>query len=164
MWVAKLSSWISMRTLSDLKQLYEIDEARWLEETIELLKERQWEAIDLENLVEELEDLGREKKNAVVSLLEQSIRHFLLYQYRTTEREQNANHWEAEIYSFKLHLNRLSTRNLEIYLEKNLDNIYRSSQIYVQKKTKLQTLPDENPYLLTDVLSEAYLPHVDREK
>jgi NTP pyrophosphatase (non-canonical NTP hydrolase) len=46
-----------MTVITDLKILYEIDDSLWLEETIELLKAKRFEALDLDNLIEELEDL-----------------------------------------------------------------------------------------------------------
>lgn len=147
-----------MQALKNLKNLYEIDDYQWLEETIKVLKNRQFEALDLENLIEELEELGREKRNAVASLLEQIIRHLLMYQYWTAEREFNANHWEAEIYSFKTQLNRLLTTNLSNYLQNNIETIYQSSLKYVQKKTKLKNLPLNNPYSFNDLLDQDYLP------
>lgn len=82
----------------DLKTLYEIDDVEWLQETVKLIKNHQFEQLDVENLIEELEDLGRDKKNAVVSLLEQIIRHLLLLQYWTGEMEYNRVHPEEEIY------------------------------------------------------------------
>jgi hypothetical protein len=51
-----------MATVTNLKRLYEIDDSQWLAEMIELLKQRQFEHLDLENLIEELVDLGSEKK------------------------------------------------------------------------------------------------------
>jgi hypothetical protein len=75
-----------MTVIPDLKILYEIDDSLWLEATIELLKAKRFDALDLENLIEELEDLGNEKKFRVASLLEQIIRHFLLLQFWTEER------------------------------------------------------------------------------
>lgn len=78
-----------MATVTNLKRLYEIDDSQWLVEMIELLKQRQFEHLDLENLIEELVDLGSEKKNAAVSLLEQVIRHLLLLEYWTIERDNN---------------------------------------------------------------------------
>ncbi len=53
----------------NLKNLYDIDDAQWLEETIKLLKNKEFNQLDWDNLIEELEDLGRENKNAVASLL-----------------------------------------------------------------------------------------------
>jgi hypothetical protein len=59
-----------------------------------LLRNHQFQQLDLEHLIEELEDLGKEKKNAVASLLEQVIRHLLLLQYWTKEAEHNTIHWQ----------------------------------------------------------------------
>ncbi|WP_416242421.1 DUF29 family protein [Anabaena cylindrica] len=58
-----------MKSITDLKQLYEIDDSQWLEETIKLLKNHQFQELDLDNLIEELEDLGKRDKSAVASLL-----------------------------------------------------------------------------------------------
>ncbi len=63
-----------MTVIPDLKTLYEIDDSLWLEETIELLKAKRFDALDLENLIEELEDLGNEKKFRIASFLQQIIR------------------------------------------------------------------------------------------
>jgi len=112
--------------MSDLKRLYEIDDYEWLEQTIILLKNHQFQQLDLDNLTEELEDLGREKKNAVASLLEQIIRHLLLLQYWTTEAEYNAVHWQEEIYNFRTQLRRKITTNLRNYLEEELNSIYQN--------------------------------------
>jgi Domain of unknown function DUF29 len=84
-----------------LKQLYEIDDHLWLEQTIKLLKANHLEELDLENLIEELENLGRRDKAKVASLLEQIIRHILLLQYWTEESQYNSGHWKAEIISFR---------------------------------------------------------------
>ncbi len=40
-----------------LKQLYELDDSQWLGETISLLRNHQFQQLDLEHLIEELEDL-----------------------------------------------------------------------------------------------------------
>jgi hypothetical protein len=76
-----------MLGVHQLKQLYEIDDSQWLGETVSLLRNHQFSQLDLEHLIEELEDLGKEKKNAVASFLEQVIRHLLLLQYWTKEAE-----------------------------------------------------------------------------
>ncbi len=51
-------------TPQNLKELYEIDDYLWIEETVKLLKEKQFNQLDLDNLIEELEDLGSEKKTS----------------------------------------------------------------------------------------------------
>ncbi|MFM2315018.1 MAG: hypothetical protein RLZZ04_4294, partial [Cyanobacteriota bacterium] len=50
--------------VSELKQLYEQDYYLWLEKTIELLKTGKLNQLDWENLIEEIENLGRSEKRA----------------------------------------------------------------------------------------------------
>jgi len=61
--------------------------------------------------------LGNEKKNAVESLLQQVIRHLLLYQYWNLEIERNSGHWQAEIYNFRDQLNSKLTSNLRSHID-----------------------------------------------
>lgn len=144
--------------VNNLKQLYQTDPDRWLEETIRLLKNRQLEQIDRENLIEELEELGNEQKRAVESLLEQVIRHLLLYQYWQAQFKDNANYWEAEIIGFRSQLRRRLTTNLSRHLSKELPFLYRDALRFVKAKTKLNCLPSECPYTLDDLLAEDWLP------
>jgi hypothetical protein len=148
-----------MTVIPDLKTLYEIDDSLWLEETIELLKARKFDALDLDNLIEELEDLGNEKKFRVASFLQQIIRHTLLLQFWTREREYNQVHWKAEIVSFKDQLKRYLTTNLRKYLEQEFDNIYEDAVRYVRQKTDNQVnFPDTCPYSLEELLDPNWLP------
>jgi DNA polymerase III gamma/tau subunit len=145
--------------VNDLKQLYDLDDAQWLEETVSLLKKHQFQQLDLDNLIEELEDLGREKKNAVASLLEKIIRHLLLLQRWTKESEYNAVHWQEEIYTFRTQLGRKITTNLSNYLEKELNSIYQDALGFVKIKTVNSVVfPPDCPYSLEQLLDRFWLP------
>lgn len=149
-----------MIEVNDLKQLYDVDDDQWLEKTINLLKNYQFQQLDLDNLIEELEDLGREKKNAVASLLEQIIRHLLLLQYWTTEAEYNTVHWQEEIYNFRTQLRRTITTNLRKYLEAELTSIYQDALGFVKiKTTNSVTFPTKCPYSLEQLLDRSWLPN-----
>ncbi|MDM9586203.1 MULTISPECIES: DUF29 domain-containing protein [unclassified Nostoc] len=143
-----------------LKELYEIDDHLWLEETIKLLKANHLEKLDLENLIEELENLGRRDKAKVASLLEQIIRHLLLLQYWAQESQYNSGHWKAEIRSFRNQLKRNLTTNLYQYLQNELASIYDDALGYVIDKTegKLDNLPQHCIYTLEQLLDINYLP------
>lgn len=141
----------------DLKTLYETDDLEWLESTIELLKNRQFNALDLENLIEELEDLGSEKRNAVVSLLVQIIKHLLKLEYYKSE--ENYNHWKGEIYAFRRQLNRKLTTTLRNHLAKELNSIYEEAYGELKLKTGgTVDLPEECPYTLEQLLDINWYP------
>ena len=88
--------------ITDLKLLYEEDYFLWLEETIKLLNNRQLENLDYENLIEELEALGRSEKSAAQSFVILIIQHLLLYQYWEAEKANNSSHWCGEILTFNV--------------------------------------------------------------
>ncbi|WP_254173002.1 DUF29 domain-containing protein [Planktothrix pseudagardhii] len=145
--------------ITDLKQLYEIDDAQWLEETVKLIKNNQFGDLDIDNLIEELEELGREKKNAVASLLEQIIRHLLLLEYWTSEAEYTSVQWKEEIYTFRVQLRRKITTNLRNYLESELDSIYQDALGFVKIKTQNSVnFPLECPYTLEQLLNIEWFP------
>lgn len=148
-----------MKAVTPLKKLYFLDDFQWLQETIELLRKRQFEALDLDHLIEELEDLGNEKKNAVASLLEQIIRHLLLLKYWTVELENNKTHWQAEIYNFRIQLRRRLTTNLRNYLNSELNSLYKDALGFVKIKTKNSVIfPLECPYSLDQLIDINWFP------
>jgi hypothetical protein len=143
----------------DLKELYETEYDRWLSETVRLLKNRQLKKLDYENLIEELEALGRSEKSAVKSLLLQIIIHLMLYQFWRSESKINANHWAGEIIIFRVQLEDKLTTNLRNYLENELPKIYQNALLIVQKKTQLNSLPEQCPYSLQELLDKNWFPN-----
>jgi hypothetical protein len=152
---------LCMKVTSDLKNLYETNYIEWIEQTIKLLKNSQLDRIDYDNLIEELEDLGKREKRRLRSLLEQIIRHLLLYQYWNSEREQNSHHWQAEIISFRNQLNEDLTANLDRYLTDNLSLIYTNALDYVKAKTNLNIFLDVCPYSLDQLIDKNWLPEIE---
>ena len=145
---------------NSLKSLYEQDEHLWLTETIELLKENRLEQLDIENLIEELEGLSKRDKSRVESFLRQIIIHLLLLQYWTTEYEYNYRHWQGEVATFRVQLNRSLTTNLKQHLSDNREDIYQESVFIVTQKTglSLQIFPSICPYFLEQLLDKSWLP------
>ncbi|MFM7406922.1 MAG: DUF29 domain-containing protein [Cuspidothrix sp.] len=149
-----------MKIITDLKLLYESDESLWLEETIELLKQKQFHQLDVENLIEELINLGKRDLARVKSLLRQIIIHLLLLQFWQIEYERNHRHWIGEVKTFRYDLNNHLTTNLRNKLEDDLENIYATAVDFVESKTDLTILPEKSPYSLSQLLDDDYLPQV----
>ena len=146
-----------------LEQLYEKEYDRWLSETIELLKNRQFDRVDYEHLIEELAAWVRSEKTAVKSLSLPIIIQLLLYQFWTTERARNSNYWAAEIITFRVQLEDKLTTNLTKFLELELGNIYENARLIAEKKTGLKNLPIICPYSLTQILEKQWFPDTDNQ-
>ncbi len=67
----------TMRTLSkeELKELYDKDFPLWVEINLQLLKEKAYDLVDWENLLEEIEDMGRSDLKACISYLAVILEH-----------------------------------------------------------------------------------------
>ena len=80
-------------TRNKLNNLYETDDYLWLQKTLQSLRNNDLNSLDIKNLIEELECLGKIHFSKVRSLLRQIIVHLLLLEYWREEYEQNHRHW-----------------------------------------------------------------------
>ncbi|MEN9870230.1 MAG: hypothetical protein RLZZ171_1218 [Cyanobacteriota bacterium] len=144
--------------VSELKQLYEQDYYLWLEKTIELLKSGKLNQLDWENLIEEIENLGRSEKRAVVSFLKQLIKHLLLYHYWPTERQWSGQGWLEEISNFRFELSQyLDSKTLKNYAEQELNNIYTRARKEAILKLNVAHIPVDCPYSLEQILNDDFI-------
>lgn len=153
------AQYLAMFSTAQPKTLYQSDYVLWLNDTINRLRHHDFTELDIDHLIEELEDLGNERRNAVVSLLDQIIRHLLLLEYWQTERDYNATHWRGEIYNFRVQLADRLTKTLYNNLLLELDKIYSRSLKAVQIKTEnLINFPTVCPYSIDQLLDIDWLP------
>jgi hypothetical protein len=75
--------------------LYDRDFLLWTEETANLLKARDFDRLDLDNLIEEIEALGRSEKKELKSRLLTLLEHILKRLHVKMPREHNG--WERTI-------------------------------------------------------------------
>lgn len=78
-----------------LQSLYESDYLLWTQEVVLKLKARDFDNVDLENLIEEIEDLGRSKKDELKSRLNTLLEHLLKRIY--VDMPQEFNGWQRTI-------------------------------------------------------------------
>jgi hypothetical protein len=127
----------------------------WLIEQSQLLRDRTFEKLDIENLIEELESLVRGEKSAVENLAINILTHLFYCQYWKAEH-RSINHWQAEITVFRYQLlDKLST-NLKNHLIARWGIINQRASKISRLKTGLE-MP-ENLYSLEQVLDENFLP------
>ncbi|WJI24937.1 DUF29 domain-containing protein [Thermosynechococcus sp. QKsg1] len=84
--------------------LYTADYYLWLKETVAQLKAGDFDNLDVENLIEEIESLGRSEKQAIASYLMRLCEHLLKIKYWDTEREYCLRGWQREVMNFRLHI------------------------------------------------------------
>lgn len=142
-----------------MKSLYETDFYAWTQQQIELLKEQAWHSLDVQNLIEELADLGRRERQEFRNRLGVLLGHLLKWQFQP---QQRGNSWLATIREQRDQLAILLVENpsLKPYLPEALAIAYKSGLNLAVRETGLpyETFPAECPYPLEVVLNEAFLP------
>ena len=84
--------------------IYEADFHAWSVQQTQALRQRDLEALDWENVAEEIESLGREQGNAWVSLCGRVIEHMLKIEH--CEGDEHLAHWRAEIQQWRVQMAR----------------------------------------------------------
>jgi hypothetical protein len=131
----------------------------WLTETVNLLRKGDIEKLDLENLAEEVEDMGNIRKDALESNLIRVLQHLLKWKYQPQKR---TNSWKASITEHSLRLNRAFKKSpsLKPYFEDVFAECYQDARLIASQETGLDILvfPKVCPFDRVDVLNPQYLP------
>src|SRR5437868_10367309 len=69
--------------------LYEADFYEWTQQQARLLRERRWDDLDLDNLVDEVESVGRSDKRQIESRLEVLLTHLLKWKIQPGGRDKS---------------------------------------------------------------------------
>ena len=112
------------------KTLYEADYSLWVQETARQLENRDFDALDLENLIEEVLDLSRRDKLKVKSLLKRLFEHLLKLKYWQSEFFRNKSHWRREIINFRQQIRDelKDSPSLRPFLTQVLDECYQDGR------------------------------------
>ena len=137
--------------------LYEVDRDRWINETVYHLREQNFNNIDWDNLIEEIESMSRSDRRALLSLLTRLLEHLLKLSYWETEKTRSGNHWAAEIVNFRAQIqNQLEdSPSLGRQLEIMYDKAY---PVAVKSVSKLFSLPDGAKVTLEQSLDDDWFP------
>jgi Domain of unknown function DUF29 len=119
--------------------LYNQDYYLWLKTTINQLRTGQFSAVDLENLLEELETMGRSEKRAVKSLLLKLLEHLLKLKCWDSERERNQGHWKGEIRTFRTQITDelKDSLSLKPYILEIFDECYQEARKEASDRSQL---------------------------
>ena len=144
--------------------LYETDFYRWTIEQSQLLALGKFDGLDLVNLVEEIESLGKQKQQELANRLGVLIGHLLKWQYQPEKRTRS---WQVTIQLQRQEIQDLLEDNpsLKSYLDKALPKGFRFGLALVLSETpiKKQVLPDESPYSFEELLDLGFPNDIDVE-
>jgi hypothetical protein len=147
---------------TETKSLYDTDYNLWVLETVKNLEKRDLDSLDWDNLIEEVNSLGRSEKRKLESLLMRLIEHLLKLGYWDSERENNRGHWQGEIRNFRKQIKKelKASPSLKRYLQEIFEESYQDSREIVSDKSQLpiHTFPETPIASLEQILDENWLP------
>jgi predicted protein tyrosine phosphatase len=138
---------------------YQTDYYGWTVEQAELLKSGLWQDVDIANLIEEIESMGRSEKRSLESRLMVLLTHLLKWQYQPVRRGKS---WELTIKGQRV--NCLDVLDDNPSLKSKLDELFAKSyyraKLEAAKETGLDEdfFPEACPYTLKQVFDNTYYP------
>ena len=138
-------------------QLYESDAHAWFLETAKAVKEGRFEVLDIDNLVEELESMGKKEKRILERYLSLLFLHLLKWQYQP---ERRCASWEKSIKIHRKHakIQIAQKPSLRGHMGSILEEAYDLALLDAYKETNLDIFPDTMPFTLEEALQEDWLP------
>ncbi len=142
--------------------LYDTDYQLWLAQTVAQLKAQNFSSLDLENLIEEIESLGRSQKHAISSYLMRLCEHLLKIKYWDAERDMCFRGWKLEVRNFRLQIQaELETSpSLKAFLQDIFAKQYKNGRKLFLDASDLSAIliPQEPDFTLEQALDEDWLP------
>lgn len=134
---------------------YEKDFFKWTKSQANLLKKGELEKLDIANLREEIESLGRNDKRSLRSHVIVLLMHLLKQKYQT-EGQGNSNSWQSSILNATREIKFLieDSPSLKNELIKIYSDAYENARqdAAIETKLNLETFPEECPWEIEEIL------------
>ena len=139
---------------------YETDFYAWTREQAQALRARQGEALDWNNLAEEIESVGRSDADALTSQLARLLLHLLKWRYQPNRRSRS---WELSMQEARLRINRRLRKSpsLKAKIAELLQESYEDARLRAARQTglALETFPIQSPWTFEQAMDEKFPPN-----
>ena len=156
--------------MTNLKQLHDRDFNLWIEKTKEAIQNRDFANMDWDNLLDEIDDMGKSEKRALDSYMQRLIEHILKLKYwRATPRRRKAQGnardeaevercrkgWQQEVVNFRNRINRILKKNpsLQNYLKSEYRDIYQDAIATMSFDFEI---PDDDLVEVEQIMQDGY--------
>jgi hypothetical protein len=136
---------------------YDTDFHAWAMEQAKRIREGAFEALDRENVAEEIESLGREQFSKLRSAYRVLLMHMLKWDHQPEKRTRS---WSTTIVSQRLDVIDIlaDSPSLKSRMGEAVAKAYRRARIEAAQETELplSTFPETNPYPLDEIMERAF--------
>ncbi|ASV34305.1 DUF29 family protein [Candidatus Hamiltonella defensa] len=139
--------------------LYDDDFYGWSQEQANLLRTKRFNELDTENLLEEIEAMGRSERRELESRLEKLLSHLLKWQYQPSRRGKS---WLLTIKEQRRKFVDCLNENpsLRNKKEERLIIVYQYARLSAEKETNLSesVFPDQCPWTFDQIMDNGFFP------
>ena len=147
--------------MSTHAKLYDQDFYAWTQDQAALLRESKVQDLDLANLAEEIDSLGRSDKRELGNRLRILVLHLLKWRYQP-DGHAGSHSWEDTIWEQRTQLMLLleESPTLQRELSARLARHYPLARRDAARETRLPlaTFPDTCPWIIAQILDEDFWP------
>ncbi len=86
---------------ANARRLYDADPYTWAMTQAKALRDRTWEAVDWENVAEEIEAMGRSEERGWVHSCAEAMEHLLAIEHRREVPNEVLRKWRTEVMTFR---------------------------------------------------------------
>ncbi|MGF1479351.1 MAG: DUF29 domain-containing protein [Cyanophyceae cyanobacterium] len=145
---------------STLKNLYDTDFWLWIQQTAQQLKAKDFDTVDWDNLIEEIEALGRSEKKALLNNAKIVLLRLLKWKYQSDKR---SNSWLSSIneHRERLEVDFQESPSLKRFYNENFEALYQRARrrAAIETRLALKSFPEQSPFTPEQVLDLDFLPH-----
>jgi Domain of unknown function DUF29 len=131
----------------------------WIQRTAQLLRDRDWQEIDVDHLIEEVEGLGKSERRGIASQLTRLLLHLLKWHYQPQRRSDS---WLDSITDARTQIDLAieDSPSLHDYPAEQIEECYQRASRQAAKQTGLAIaqFSEHCPYPSALVLDEDWLP------
>ena len=142
---------------------YQTDFYGWTQQQANLLKTGHLSELDIENLIEEIETMGRSEKRELSSRLLVLLVHLLKWQYQPTHRGSS---WECTISVQRDDFSETLAENpsLKPQLDEMLVSAYHKArkQASIETGINKNTFPEVCPWSFEQILNDNFYPNAEK--
>ena len=137
---------------------YAADYAAWLQNQVGLMKASRWTELDMENLIDEVESLGRSDFKGFVSAIEVVIAHMLKWDFQSDRRSPS---WIGSIDEHRARIEQelADSPSYKSRIDEALARAYRPARGRASADTRLplSAFPTDCPYVWADIMARDHL-------
>ncbi|NRR30129.1 DUF29 domain-containing protein [Oxalobacteraceae bacterium] len=138
---------------------YEADFLIWINTQVALLREKKFDQLDLDNLIEELDSMARRDKREIANRIQVLLTHLLKYRYQSSRRSKS---WRNTIREQRTQIRSIveDMPSVAQFIDGYISKRYPHARESAAEQTRIPVafFPSANPFTSEQILDLNYFP------